>query len=193
MSQPGSIKQRATYEDLCRVPNHMVAEILDGELFATPRPALPHAQTSSALGIEIGGPFHQGRGGPGGWWILDEPEIHLNEDVVVPDLGGWKRERLPTIPDAPFLTLPPDWACEVLSPSTERIDRLHKLRIYAREGVSCVWLVNPILRTLEILRLEDHRWVVAATHGGDEEIHAQPFEVILLELSRIWPVLPLST
>jgi Uma2 family endonuclease len=154
---------------------------------------MPHARTESALHIELGNPFDQGRGGPGGWWILVEPEIHLQEDIIVPDLAGWRRARLPAIPDAPFMTLAPDWACEVLSPSTERIDRLRKLRIYAREGVSFVWLVNPILRTLEIFRLEDHQWVVAATHGGDEEIHAQPFEAIVLELSRIWPVLPSST
>jgi Uma2 family endonuclease len=190
VSQPASIKPRATYEDLQRVPDHLVAEILDGELFATPRPALPHAQAGSALTIEIGGPFHQGRGGPGGWWILAEPEIHLHDDIVVPDLAGWRRGRLPAIPNAAFMTLAPDWACEVLSPSTERIDRLRKLRIYAREGVSCVWLVNPILRTLEILRLEDGRWVVVAAHGGEEEIHAEPFEAIVLELSRIWPTLP---
>jgi len=142
------------------------------------------------LGVEIAGPFDHGRGGPGGWWILDEPEIHLHDDIGVPDLAGWRRERLPTIPNAAFMTQAPDWACEVLSPSTERIDRLRKLRIYAREGVSWVWLVNPILRTIEILRLEDGRWVVLATHGGEEEIHAEPFEAIVLELSRIWPTLP---
>ena len=190
MSQPASIRPRATYEDLLRVPDHLVAEILDGDLFATPRPALPHARTGSALGVEIAGPFDHGRGGPGGWWILDEPELHLHDDIVVPDLAGWRRERLPAIPDAAFMTLAPDWACEVLSPSTERIDRLRKLRIYAREGVSWIWLVNPILRTLEILRLEDGRWVVVATHGGDEEIHAEPFDAIVLELARIWPTLP---
>ena len=190
VSQPASVKARATYEDLQRVPDHLVAEILDGDLFATPRPALPHAHTGSVLGVEIGGPFGQSRGGPGGWWILDEPEIHLRDDILVPDLAGWRRERLPAIPNAAFMTLAPDWACEVLSPSTERIDRVRKLRIYAREGVSWVWLVNPILRTIEILRLEGGRWLVVATHGGEEEIHAEPFEAIVLELSRLWPALP---
>lgn len=192
MSEPASVKRRATYDDLCRVPDHLLAEILDGELFATPRPAMPHTRTGSALAVEIGGPFDQGRGGPGGWWILVEPELHLRDDVVVPDLAGWRRERLPAIPNAPFMTLAPDWACEILSPSSERLDRLHKLRLYAREGVSHVWLVNPILRTLEILRLEKDRWLVAATHGGDEEIHAEPFEAVVLELVRIWPALPSS-
>lgn len=135
MSHPAPSRRAATYEDLCRVPDHLIAEILDGELFATPRPALPHARTGSLLGVEIGGPFDQGRGGPGGWWILDEPELHLGPDIVVPDLAGWTRQRLAAIPNAAFMTLPPDWACEVLSPSTERIDRQRKLRIYAREGV----------------------------------------------------------
>lgn len=183
-------KRRATYDDLRQVPDHLVAEILDGELFATPRPALPHARTGSALGSELHGPFDQGRSGPGGWWILFEPELHVQLDVLVPDLAGWRRARLPTIPNEPFMTLAPDWVCEVLSPSTERIDRLRKLRIYAREGVAYLWLVNPLQRTLEMFRLDQSHWILTATHGGDEVVRAEPFGAISLELSRIWPELP---
>lgn len=186
-------KRRATYDELCQVPDHLVAEILDGELFATPRPALPHARTGSALGSELHGPFDQGRAGPGGWWILFEPELHLQQDVLVPDLAGWRRVRLPGIPNEPFMTLAPDWVCEVLSPSTERIDRLRKLRIYAREGVAHLWLVNPLQRTLEVFRLDESHWIVAAMHGGDEVVKAEPFEAISLELPRIWPDLPVMT
>jgi Uma2 family endonuclease len=192
MTRPAPVNRPATYEDLCKVPDHLVAEILDGELFATPRPALPHARTGSALGSELHGAFDQGRGGPGGWWILFEPELHLAQDVLVPDLAGWRRTRLPAIPDAPFMTLAPDWACEILSPSTERMDRLRKLRIYAREGVPHLWLVNPLQRTLEILRLDRTHWTVAATHGGEEAIGAEPFEAITLDLARIWPDPPPS-
>ena len=188
MSDSAPVRKPATYEDLCRVPDHLVAEILDGELFATPRPALPHAHTAMLLGGEISGPFDKGRGGPGGWILLFEPELHLSEDILIPDLAGWRRERLPSVPDAPYLTLAPDWVCEILSPSTERIDRLRKLRIYNREGVTHAWLVNPLQRTLEALRLEQGRWVVAATHGGEEnEVAIEPFDAIPLELSRIWP------
>ena len=157
MSRPGLTKRRATYEDLMEVSDLKVAEILEGELYASPRPAVPHALATSVLGIEIGGPFQQGRGGPGGWWILDEPELHLSQDVVVPDLAGWRRERMAALPDAPAIALAPDWVCEVLSPSTEAIDRVPKLRIYAREGVGHVWLINPVTRTLEALRLETAR------------------------------------
>lgn len=191
MSNPVPARRAATYEDLCRVPDHLVAEILDGELFTTPRPALPHARTGSRLGLEIGGPFDSGRGGPGGWWILDEPELHLGADILVPDLAGWRRDRLAAIPNAAFMTQAPDWACEVLSPSTERIDRQRKLQIYAREGVGHVWLVNPILRTLEVLRLSESGgpWVMAATFGGDEEVRPEPFDAIPLPLTRIWPEL----
>jgi Uma2 family endonuclease len=187
MSQRAPAKPPATYEDLLRVPDHLVAEILDGELFATPRPATPHAHTTARLTAALGGPFDTGRGGPGGWIILFEPEIHLHDDVVVPDLAGWRRERLPSLPDAPFLTLAPDWVCETLSPSTERMDRIQKLRIYSREGVKHVWLVNPRLRTLEVLRLDGGRWTVAATHGDDERVTVEPFEAVPLELSQIWP------
>jgi len=183
MARPGLGKRAATYEDLVKVPDDRVAEILDGELYSSPRPAVPHAVASSALGSEIGGPFQQGRGGPGGWWILDEPELHFGEDVVVPDLAGWRRVRMPT---TPAIELVPDWVCEVLSPSTEAIDRVQKLRIYAREGVAHVWFVNPHTRTLEVLRLASESWVVAATHGGDVTVHVEPFDAVALEMYRLW-------
>jgi Uma2 family endonuclease len=186
MSRPGLAKRPATYDDLVKVPDHLVAEILEGDLYATPRPAAPHALAASALGGGLFGPFHSGRGGPGGWWILDEPELHLGADVIVPDLSGWRRSTLPQIPNAPAITVAPDWVCEILSPSTEAIDRVPKLRIYARERVSHVWLVNPQSFTLEVLRLDQSRWVVAATHDGDQVVRAEPFDAVPLELFRLW-------
>jgi Uma2 family endonuclease len=179
-------KSPATYRDLLDVPEHFVAEIVEGDLFATPRPSLRHAHSSSALGVEIGGPYHQGRGGPGGWWILDEPELHLGDDVVVPDLAGWRRSRLPEIPDAAYLTVSPDWVCEVLSPATERLDRSRKLRVYAREGVPRVWLLNPLLRTLEVLHLAGGHWILAGTHEGEQTVRVEPFAEIAIELARLW-------
>jgi Uma2 family endonuclease len=186
MPAGGSVKKAALYEDLLRVPDHLVAEILDGELYATPRPALRHAIVASVLGVEIGGPFHIGRGGPGGWWILYEPELHLHTDVVVPDLAGWRRSRLTAIPDAAFLEAAPDWACEVISPSTEGMDRGRKLAIYAREAVPHVWLINPASETLEVLSLSNGRWVLAATHVGAGSVRAEPFDAIDLDLSNLW-------
>jgi Uma2 family endonuclease len=188
----GSARRRATYEDLRKVPDHMVAEIIDGELFASPRPALPHALASSMIGTALGSAFGRGPGGaraasaPGGWWILDEPELHFADDVLVPDLAGWRRSRLPVIPDAPAMTLAPDWACEVISPSTAAIDRGRKMHVYAREGVAHLWVVDPILRTLEVYRLEGDRWVVASTHGGTEAVRAEPFDAISLDLTPWW-------
>ena len=159
-AEPEDMK-RATYEDVLNAPSNKVAEILDGELFLSPRPAPKHAVASSEIGMAIGNPFHRGAGGPGGWWILDEPELHFGEQVLVPDLAGWRRERLPAIPDEAFFTLAPDWVCEVLSPSTERIDRSRKLRIYAEAGVQHAWLVKPTDRTVEVLRAD-------LLGGGDE-------------------------
>ena len=191
MGDSAPAKRRATYEDLRQVPDNFVAEILDGELYATPRPALPHVRAGSLLGAALGPPFDEGRGGPGGWVLLDEPELHLGRDVVVPDLAGWRRDRLPSVPNEPFLTVVPDWVCEILSPSTEQTDRVHKLAIYAREGAKHAWLLNPLLRTLEVLRLEQNRWIVVATHGDDEDaVSVEPFEAVPLELSRIWPLNP---
>jgi Uma2 family endonuclease len=176
----------ATYEDLRRVPDHFVAEIVDGELHATPRPALRHALAGSSLGDELVSPFQKGRGGPGGWWILFEPELHLASDILVPDLAGWRRERLAAVPDEPFLTLAPDWVAEILSPATARLDRVQKLAVYARERVPHVWLLDPATRVLEVLVLEHARWVVHATFGADERIRAVPFDAIEIELVSVW-------
>ncbi len=178
--------KRATYDDVLNAPEHQVAEILDGELFLSPRPRPRHAVASSRLTMELR-PFDDEGGTPGGWWVLDEPELHLGEHVVVPDLGGWRRERLPAIPDAAWFELAPDWVCEVLSPSTERIDRQRKLRIYAAASVGHAWLVNPAERTLEVLRLRDGAWTILAVHAGDELVRAEPFEALELDLARLWP------
>jgi Uma2 family endonuclease len=183
------VRRPATYDDLCRAPEHMVAEILDGELFTSPRPATPHARAASVLGSDLMGGFDGPPGGadaPGGWWFLYEPELHFGADVVVPDLTGWRRARVPVIPNAAAIEQAPDWVCEVLSPSTARIDRAHKMRIYAREGVGHLWLLDPVARTLEIYRLEEGRWVVVATHGGDDGIRAEPFEAVTLTMWRWW-------
>jgi len=183
------VKRNATYDDLCALPDHMVAEIIDGDLFASPRPASPHALASSMLGAVLIAGFGGEPGGagvPGGWWILDEPELHFGQNVLVPDLAGWRRERMPTVPDVAGFQLAPDWVCEVISPSTGEIDRGRKMRVYARERVGHLWIVDPILRTLEVYRLEDGRWVVASTHAGTEQIRAEPFEAVPLDMRRWW-------
>ena len=176
----------ATYQDLLAVPDTMLAQIIDGELHALPRPASPHANTSSALGGELWGPFRMGRGGPGGWWILDEPELHLGPDVLVPDLAGWRREQMPTLPRVPHFTQAPDWICEVLSSSTLRIDRLKKLHIYAREGVSHVWLVDPDQQTLEVYALRNGLYAYLGGHSGEDKVRAEPFDAVELDLSGWW-------
>jgi hypothetical protein len=179
-------RKRATYEDVVTAPAHVVAELIHGVLHTNPRPASPHAAAASALGEELGPPFKRGRGGPGGWIFLDEPELHLGEHVLVPALAGWRRERMPAIRQAPFFTLAPDWVCEVLSESTTKIDRTEKLPIYAEHRISDAWLVDPILRTLEVLRLDDGRWSILATYSHDARVRAQPFEAIELDLAVLW-------
>ncbi|QRK11634.1 Uma2 family endonuclease [Archangium violaceum] len=179
-------KRPATYADLEELPPNMVGEIIAGELYASPRPAIPHAQAASRLGGVLMGPFDLGWNGPGGWLLLDEPEFHLGGDVLVPDLAGWRRERLPEAPRTTALTLAPDWACEVLSPSTEARDRAVKLPAYAREGVRHVWLVDPDVRTLEVFRLAGMNYTLLATFTEDAQVRAEPFEAIELELSALW-------
>lgn len=180
------VHKGAAYDDLLAVPDHLVAEIIDGQLHTSPRPAARHALVASVLGGDLSGPFHRGRGGPGGWWIIYEPELHLARDVLVPDIAGWRRERLPEWPDAPALELAPDWACEILSPRTARLDRTSKLPIYAREHVAHVWLIDPSQRTLEVYRLTDGHWLLLATHSDSDKVRAEPFDAIELELSAWW-------
>jgi Uma2 family endonuclease len=176
----------ATYADIEALPPNIVGEIIGGTLFASPRPGSPHAAASSALGEELGPPFKRGRGGPGGWMILDEPELHLGADILVPDIAGWRRERMPEMPHTAAFTIAPDWACEVLSPSTAVIDRGEKLPVYARERVGHVWLVDPVLRMLEVFRLDGESYRVVATWHDDARVRAEPFEAIELELAILW-------
>ena len=178
--------KRPTYEDVLNAPENKVAEILDGELVLSPRPAMRHSLAASTLGTVVGEPFGRGRGGPGGWWILDEPELHLGRDVLVPDLGGWRRSRLPRLPETAYFPLAPDWICEVLSPSTAQLDRAKKLAIYGRELVAHAWLIDPLARTLEVLRLEHGRWVILGAHAGSEVVRAEPFAELDLELEAWW-------
>ena len=181
-------RRRATYDDLIAVPDNLVAEIIDGELVTSPRPASPHALAATRIGTDLGGPFDRPPGGglPGGWWLLFEPELRLGEDVIVPDFAGWRRDRMPVLPNVVGFTQPPDWVCEVVSPRTGAIDRGRKMRIYARERVGHLWMVDPLARTLEIYRLEADRWIVASTHAASERVRPEPFDAIELDIGRWW-------
>lgn len=184
MAQPA--KKPATYEDLLAVPAPLVAELLFGVLHTHPRPSTPHASAATVLGAELSGPFRRGRGGPGGWVLLDEPELHLGADVLVPDLAGWRRERMPELPHVPAIELAPDWTCEVLSPSTAALDRSDKMTIFAREKVTHVWLVDPLAKTLEVFRLDGATYRVVRVWRDDAVVRAEPFDAIELELAALW-------
>lgn len=179
-------RKRATYEDILNAPPHMIAEIIDGELSLLPRPSIPHALSSSVLGGDLIGPFQKGRGGPGGWWIVDEPEIHIFEDVLVPDIAGWRRERVPTLPDAAFFELAPDWICETLSPTRKARDRGSKMDRYALWGVRWAWLVDPQERSLDAYRLHEGRWLWLGSYYEDDLVRAEPFEAIEIDLLDLW-------
>lgn len=185
---------RATYADLEAAPANKVAELIRGTLHVMPRPAFRHARASSRLGAELDGPFDRGRSGPGGWILLDEPELHFPDptapgeiDVLVPDLAGWRRERMPKVPDVAYSTIAPDWICEVLSPSTEDVDRDEKMPIYARAGVRHAWLVDPIAQTLEVYTLgASGQWSEPVSFRGEEVVRAVPFDAVELDLTALW-------
>ncbi len=181
--------RRATYADLVAAPEHLVAEIVDGELITSPRPAPAHALACAAIGSLLFDRFNGLPGGesnPGGWWILDEPELHLGDDVLVPDLAGWRRTRMPALPDAAFFTLAPDWVCEVVSPRSERLDRGRKMPIYARAGVEHLWLVDPLARTVETYDLEQGRWIVGGCFGERAPARLPPFDAVEADMGRWW-------
>ena len=180
-------RPQATYQDVLDAPPHEVAEIVDGLLYTNPRPAAPHALASSLLGYYLTGPFQVGRGGPGGWWIIDEPELHLGDDVLVPDIAGWRRARMPIYPETAYFTLSPDWVCEILSPSTRKLDPEAKRPVYAREGVRHLWLVDPAERTLEAFERTAGEWTSIATAADDEPVQIAPFEAVSFSLADLWP------
>ena len=186
-------RRRATYQDVLDAPEHEVAEIVNGELHLSPRPGGPATSVASTLGEELGPPFKRGRGGPGGWLILDEPELHLGDEIVVPDLAGWRRERMSVVPEGPFFTIAPDWVCEVLSKSTENFDRAEKMAVYAAFGVTHAWLVHPRRRTLEAFRLHEGKWLTLPVYKDDDKARIEPFDAIELDLAALWADTPQPT
>ena len=186
MGTPARRVSRASYEDLLGLPPHIVGELLAGELHATPRPRLRHARSAWRLTTSLDAPFDRGTAGPGGWIFLAEPELHLGDDVVVPDLAGWRRDRLPSLPDQAFLTLAPNWVCEITSASTQRVDRGVKMDIYLREQVDHLWLLDPIERFVEVFRRTDRAWVRIGSWTGETPARLEPFTAIELNLDAIW-------
>lgn len=184
--------RRATYAELEAVPPHLVAEILSGRLVTHPRPRARHGAAVNALGTVLSGPFQFGINGPGGWIFIVEPELHLGSDVVVPDLAGWRRERLRTEPETAWIETPPDWVCEVLSASTERFDKREKRQIYAEHGVPHYWMLDPRVLLLEAQELVGGRWQVAGVFKESEMVSAKPFEAAPFPLGRLWPFEPQS-
>ena len=180
------IKDGASYEDIVSSPDDKIAELVEGIYYLSPRPSARHTNAASTLGADIHDAFHRGRSGPGGWWILDEPELHLFGNVMVPDIAGWRRERMPELPQDNGFELAPDWLCEVVSPSTERFDRQQKLPRYAEAGVNHLWLADPSTRRLEVYGRVDADWVRLEEYSGDALVCAVPFEAVSIELSALW-------
>lgn len=188
MSSAARDPVRALYEQYLAVPEHKHAEIVRGTLYVMPRPAPRHANAATVLGAELNGAFQRGRGGPGGWWILFEPELHLLPfEPVIPDIAGWRVERMPGFPETTYFSVVPDWVCEVLSPSTENIDRNEKLPLYAQKGVRHAWIVDPVARLLEVHVLGDEgRWREVHIHRADTVVRAPPFDAIAIDLAALW-------
>jgi Uma2 family endonuclease len=179
-------KNKTSYEKWLELPSHFVGEIIMNDLHVSPRPSPIHARASTKLSSQLDGPFDSGKNGPGGWIILFEPEIHIESDIFVPDIAGWRRERLPQVPHEAYFTLICDWACEVLSPSTAILDRTRKMPLYAQYGLKHFWLVDPSTQTLEVYENDRSKWRLLDTFAENDKIKAPPFEVIEIDLSLLW-------
>lgn len=179
----------ARYDDLLELPDHLVGEIVDGQVVASSRPAPAHSRAEGRIFAALTFLFDHAPGpgpGPGGWWLLVEPELHLADDVLVPDVAGWERTTLPRFPDAAAIDVAPDWVCEVTSPRTRRHDRIVKLDCYARHGVRHVWIVDPLDQTLEVFTRSGAGWLRVAAFDGRRLVRAAPFEAVELDIGRWW-------
>jgi hypothetical protein len=181
------VRRPATYQDVLDAPRHMVAELVEGALHLHPRPAMQHSRASLRIGSRLDQPFQDGIGGPGGWHLAIEPELHLGPNVLVPDVCGWRRERMPALPDAAWTDLAPDWICELLSPSTRSFDLTDKRRLYAAAGVGHLWFVDPQALTLEAFENHGGMWTLVAAFKDDEEVRAAPFDPVSFRPSELWP------
>lgn len=179
-------KRIATYADIEALPPNLVGEIIDGELHTMSRPSPRHARAHLRLATWSSASFDRGNGALDGWWIFSEPEIHLRNDVVVPDIAGWRKSSMRELPETAFFTQPPDWICEVLSPSTQSFDRARKMSLYARERVAYAWLLDPLARLLEAFELSGDVWTRFAVHEGSEVVRVKPFEASALDLGDLW-------
>ena len=188
MSLPQKIPAATAYDELLALPENLVGEIIGGQLYTQPRPAGPHNNAETCLGSALNPPFQQGKGGPGGWWIQIEPEVHFIRDIeiAVPDLGGWRRERMPSLPRDHRYEVVPDWVCEILSPGTAKKDRTLKMPLYARFGVAYLWLVDPLEHTLEIYELQAGRWTLVGILKDDESVNIPPFDAVTFSLADLW-------
>jgi Uma2 family endonuclease len=178
-------RRLATYDDLLAAPPHTIAQLVRGELHVQPRPSGPHGVVTSGLGFDLGNPFQRGRGGPGGWLIMDEPELHLGADVVVPDLAAWRLERPPEL-EAAYFTVPPAWVCEVISPTSGRLDRGPKADLYAHVGVEFMWLIEPNENLIEAFKLVGEAWLRLGAWAGEVNARIAPFDAIELDLGPLW-------
>lgn len=186
MSEPA--RKKAAYEDLYDVPDNMIGEIIDGELIVTPRPSRRHTLAASRLSAGLISFYDFGRGGgPGGWIIIVEPEIQLGKHTMVPDLAGWKVERFPIKEDHNWISVVPDWICEILSPWTAGLDKAEKMPIYARHEVAHAWLLDPGHKTLDVYKLKSGGWYLAESYGERNRIvRAEPFSELVIDLTEIW-------
>jgi Uma2 family endonuclease len=176
-----------TSKEVLLEPEERRLEVIDGVAEEKAAPGFNHALVVNQLGGIVGQAFgRKGRGGPGGWWITNDPDIELSSlDLVRPDVAGWRRERMPERPVVRPVTVAPDWICEILSPSNRKRDLVDKHNLYHRHGVSHYWQVDPEAQTLTVLGHEPDGYKVLLVASGLQPVRAAPFEQLEFSVAEL--------
>jgi Uma2 family endonuclease len=179
-------KAPATIDDLLAIPEaERFHEIIGGELVRKAMPSIRHGGAQAGLLGRLGGPYNRRPGGPrpGGWRFATETEIRFDDsEIYRPDVAGWRRERLPELPDEFPLTVRPDWVCEIVSPSNVRNDVVKKMLTYQRSGVPHYWVIDPIAEALIVYRWTDSGYLLVQSAQGEERVRAEPFDAVSLSV-----------
>lgn len=173
----------AVYQDLVNLnlPEWKIGEIVNGRLCVRRLPLPKGTMAFSALLFLLADALE------GAWRILPRVELCLGDDVLVPDLSGWRHERMPVVPNTAWIELPPDWVCDVLTPSSLTIVREQKAAAYARHGISDWWVIDPDKQAVEVHALRGNAYECAAHLIGRHALQSPPFANVAIDLGHLWP------
>ncbi len=186
MSQ--SARRKASLAEFWAIPEaSRFHELIAGELIEKAAPSGEHGDAQAGIVGALRSPFQRGsgRGGPGGWWIQSEVEVRLGDEIVRPDVVGWRRETCPDRPIGFPILHRPDWICEVVSPGNAADDTVKKVRLYHRSQIAFYWIVDPRASSLTAMHWGDAGYVIVSAECG-ELVRVPPFEAIEIAVGTLF-------